>query len=69
MNITPEGFREASHIERSLTIEWKEADILNLVVRPILANESIRTFNSADKREILSDAKNQEKFLYKVFPK
>lgn len=32
-NITNAGFREASHIEKSLTIDWKDADIINLVVK------------------------------------
>src|SRR5207245_7758548 len=42
--ITTEGFREASHITRHLTISWSRNSLLNLVVRRALHNEAIRDF-------------------------
>jgi hypothetical protein len=67
-SITSGGFREASHIERSLTIDWKEADLLNLVVRRFLANEDIFKMYGIDRDGILSRFESQKEFLYSVFP-
>lgn len=68
-NITREGFREASHIERSITIEWREEDILNLIVRRILANQKINEFYGISKEDIEKSSKEQDKFLYRTFPR
>lgn len=67
-SITKQGFREASHIERSKTITWKEADLTNLVVRRLLSNQAICDYYTADKAAILSDFKKQTEFIYRVFP-
>lgn len=66
--ITKEGFREASHIERSLNINWGYEDLTNLVVRRALANESICQFYNVDPAEILADYRSQEDFLANMFP-
>jgi hypothetical protein len=66
--ITKEGFREASHITRHLTIEWSEAQILNLIIRRFLNNESIEEYYSISKKDFLSDFDKQRELFYKIFP-
>src|SRR5262249_30883148 len=41
--ITMQGFREASHITRHMTISWNRNSLLNLVIRRALHNASIRS--------------------------
>lgn len=67
--ITRGGFREASHLERALTITWTDDDILNLLVRRLLSNDSIRSAYNADSANILSNFDGQTEFFYKIFPK
>jgi hypothetical protein len=66
--ITAEGFREASHIERSITISWKPEDLTNLVVRRALANEEICKFYDVAPSDIVQDFRLQESFLGRMFP-
>jgi hypothetical protein len=40
--ITENGFREASHIERSLTLKWNNDDLMNLVVRRFISTPRIQ---------------------------
>ena len=44
--ITREGFREASHITRHATITWDSQSLLNLALRRILNNASLRMLRS-----------------------
>lgn len=66
--IVEEGFREASHITRSMTIEWDQKSLLNLIVRRALHNSSICGFYTVDPEEILNDATKQNEFFYRMFP-
>lgn len=66
--ITKEGFREASHIERALSISWSPEDLTNLVVRRAVANKSICEHYDINPKEILADFDSQEKFLSMMFP-
>lgn len=68
-NIVKDGFREASHLERTLTINWTSGDILNLIVRRFLSNQSVLTFYAANRDEILSDSEKQNEFFYRIMPK
>ena len=66
--ITTEGFREASHVTRHVTIEWNRNSLLNLVVRRIAHNPGIcQAFGVTD--AIGNSAVNeQERFFYRIFP-
>ena len=66
--ITEEGFREASHITRSLIIEWNEQSLRNLVLRRILRNASIADFYGVDPDQVFSSADEQEKLMGKMLP-
>ena len=66
--ITNEGFREASHITKNLTINWKKETIVNLIIRRLLHNQNIIDKYNLDKDSILLDYKKQEDLFYKFFP-
>jgi hypothetical protein len=66
--IVAEGFREASHITRSMTIVWDKNSLQNLIVRRALYNSSICQFYSVTPDEILGDASKQSEFFYRMFP-
>lgn len=66
--ITAAGFREASHITSSLTIQWDERSLLNLVVRRILQNKAVMDFYGVHPSAILGSYEAQQKFFYRVFP-
>ncbi|KXV76806.1 hypothetical protein AD953_05130 [Acetobacter malorum] len=67
-SITEEGFREASHIERSINIEWSNEDLTNLVIQRALSNQAICEYYNVDKEEILGSFSSQEYFLTQIFP-
>jgi hypothetical protein len=66
--ITTQGFREASHITRHVTISWNRSSLLNLVVRRSIHNPSIRSaYNTPDdlpRRSVVE----QEEFFYRLCP-
>lgn len=62
------GFREASHITRSLIISWDQSALLNLVVRRLLHNEPLCSYYKVEKDEVLKNAALQNDFFYRVFP-
>jgi hypothetical protein len=66
--ITADGFREASHITKSITITWDSRSLLHLVVRRALHNEGIRVLYEVDPNVVLSSAGEQEKLFYRIFP-
>jgi hypothetical protein len=66
--ITREGFREASHITRHLTISWDPPVLLNLIVRRLLANPAILEYYRVDIEETLADLDKQKTLYYRVFP-
>jgi hypothetical protein len=67
--ITEQGFREASHIERTITIDWNTDDLVNLVVRRALSNKSVLNFYDLDRDKVLSSFPLQQQFLTEIFPK
>lgn len=66
--ITREGFREASHITRTLTIEWDRTSLLNLVVRRCVGNVAMQSYFSISSANALKSIEEQEKFFYRIFP-
>lgn len=66
--ITEKGFREASHIEKSIDIKWKYESLVNLVVTRMLSNSAICDHYKVGKTDILRDFASQEKFLEMIFP-
>jgi len=66
--ITSQGFREASHITQSITITWDQKSLLNLVIRRVLHNESIRLYYDVEATSVLASSEEQEKLFYRIFP-
>jgi hypothetical protein len=66
--ITSKGFREASHITKSLTIDWNQASLVNLVVRRAMQNPSLVAHYSANPKDVLASPDNQTSFLSRIFP-
>jgi hypothetical protein len=66
--ITGEGFREASHITRSVDLRWTPHTLMNLVIRRVLRNEAVIEEYKLDAGAILADAKRQEELFYRIFP-
>ena len=66
--ISSGGFREASHITRSITIRWDKNTLLNLIVRRLLRNDSIAEYLDVDPEEVLDDIERQRSLFYRVFP-
>lgn len=67
--ITEEGFREASHITKTLTISWNTQSLLNLVARRAIQNEAVRQYYDVTPEQVLSSATAQRDFFYRVSPK
>jgi hypothetical protein len=68
-NITKSGFREASHITKSLLISWSPSSLLNLIVRRLLYNQAIITAYGVNPAAVLQDMPAQSNFFYRVFPR
>ncbi len=66
--ITVGGFREGSHFIRTITIQWDESTLLNLAIRRILKNDSIRERYDVEERNVLADFVAQEGLFYRIFP-
>jgi hypothetical protein len=66
--ITEEGFREASHITRSLIIEWNEQSLRNLVLRRILKNAPIAEFYGVDPDQVFSSVDQQASLMGRMLP-
>jgi len=66
--ISSDGFREASHITRSLTLSWNSQSLLNLIVRRLAHNESVCAFYGMKREDVLANVDLQKKFFYRVFP-
>ena len=67
--ITDDGFREASHITRTNTIEWSSKNLMNLIVMRVLENKELVKALGVDANEIKSDHQKQIDFYYTLFPK
>lgn len=66
--IAAQGFREASHITRHMTLSWNRSSLLNLVVRRSIHNAAIReTYNVTEELPRRS-VEEQEEFFYRLCP-
>jgi hypothetical protein len=66
--IAAEGFREGSHITKTLTISWNHQSLRHLVVRRILKNGQIAAFYGVDPAVVFSDVSEQEALIQRMFP-
>ncbi|TBW35014.1 hypothetical protein E0E54_12895 [Azotobacter chroococcum] len=66
--ITEDGFREASHVTRHLTISWDRNSLLNLVVRRTAHNPSVCEAYKVDSGVGRATVIEQESFFGRIFP-
>jgi hypothetical protein len=66
--ITKEGFREASHITRHVTISWNRASLLNLIVRRALHNDVLLRYFGVTSENVLESVDAQHRFFFRMFP-
>jgi hypothetical protein len=66
--IATQGFREASHITRHVTLSWNRSSLLNLVVRRSIYNESIRNAYNVTQELPRRSVDDQEQFFYRLCP-
>jgi len=66
--ITEEGFREASHITRSLTIGWNEQSLRLLVLRRILKNAPIADFYGVEPEVVFGSTDEQARLIARMLP-
>ncbi|WP_078121481.1 P-loop ATPase, Sll1717 family [Thiosocius teredinicola] len=66
--ITSEGFREASHITRHVTVNWDRSSLLNLIVRRALHNDELRGFYGTNLDNVLESTQSQEAFFFRICP-
>jgi hypothetical protein len=62
------GFREASHITKTFEIKWASADLLNLVVRRIVANSAITEWAGVVGSDVLQSGAQQREFFDSLVP-
>jgi hypothetical protein len=66
--VVARGFREASHVTRTLTLAWDHQSLLNLLVRRLAANILICDYYGVTEEDVLSNSALQNAFFDKVFP-
>jgi len=67
-NITRDGFREATHVQRSTTISWDRGGLLSLIMHRLSNNSDVRTEYRINIDRIGSSQEYQEKLFYEIFP-
>ena len=66
--ISTGGFKEASHVTRTITISWDKGMLLNLLVRRLVHNPDICELYAVNREDVLRSAELQSEFFYRVFP-
>lgn len=66
--IIEEGFREASHITKHVTISWNDMSVLSLISRRLLKNQAITDHYDIDAVEALKSAEKMQQIFYTIFP-
>lgn len=66
--ITEDGFREATHMSRDISLIWDKESLRNLVVRRLLSNQLLLEKYDIDKDEVLGSSSLQLSVFSMVFP-
>jgi len=66
--ITSQGFREASHITRHITINWNKSSLLNLLVRRSIYNDAIKEAYGVTNELPRQPVSEQEAFFSRLCP-
>lgn len=66
--ITAEGFREASHVTRAITISWDNNSLMNLVIKRALKSPKVANFYGVEIENVLGNLEAQNILFYRMFP-
>lgn len=66
--ITQSGFREASHITKTITISWNSGTLLNLIVRRLMKNANLIQALGINELQVLENIELQQNVFYSIFP-
>jgi hypothetical protein len=66
--ITREGFREASHITRDMTIEWDGRSLMHLIILRAVRNTSLLHHYGVEREGVLNSPDTQLGFFYRMCP-
>lgn len=69
LKIVNSGFREASHITRTINLSWDTPTLLNLIANRLVSNEALCKYLNINPNEVMSDLNLQEGVFYMVYPK
>lgn len=67
--VTAQGFREGSHVTKSITLAWDAKSLLHLIVSRALHNDAICDYYGVDRRTVLASSIEQERLFYRMFPR
>lgn len=62
------GFREASHITRTITLLWSSQTLLNLIASRLVSNPSFCEYYKLDPKKVMEDISLQSDIFYMAFP-
>lgn len=62
------GFREASHVTRTMTISWDQHSLMNLLVRRLASNIHVCDHYGVDPQDLMANRDLQHNFFFNVFP-
>ncbi|WP_340247180.1 P-loop ATPase, Sll1717 family [Sulfitobacter pontiacus] len=66
--ITEGGFAEASHITKTVSIDWEYDSLLNLFVLRLITNPVIETFLNVSRSKVVEDFDLQKEIVNRIFP-
>jgi len=66
--IVSNGFREASHVTRTLNLSWDHQSLLHLVVSRLVTNTLICDHFGVTSEDVMASAALQRDLFYKAFP-
>lgn len=67
-NITRDGFREATHVQRATTITWDRPGLLHLIISRFASSDLIRKYYKIDLELLHSSQEYQEALFDRMFP-
>lgn len=66
--ISEGGFREASHVTRTIAIRWHTTTLLNLTIRRLLRSDTLVREYGIVPDDVLDSVEEQKKLFYRLFP-
>lgn len=67
---TKEGFTALTHVtsRKADTLKWEESQMLDLILKRMIASKSLNNYLQVDKEKFEASAKYRQEIFYKIFP-